>query len=71
MGNRSAVAFLLGLAGIAAAASLSLSLSLSPQTAHAAVPDYRVVQIPSPQPQANSNFGERLRALGDVDGDHG
>ncbi|MGH2898967.1 MAG: integrin alpha, partial [Solirubrobacteraceae bacterium] len=37
--------------------------------AHAAVPDYQAVELPSPGVQAASNFGERLRALGDVDGD--
>ncbi|HEV2787239.1 MAG TPA: hypothetical protein VGV67_12655, partial [Solirubrobacteraceae bacterium] len=37
--------------------------------ARAAVPDYQVLTIPSPQPQASSSFGERLRSLKDVDGD--
>jgi hypothetical protein len=37
--------------------------------AHAALPEHRVVTIAPPLLQPNSNFGERLRALQDVDGD--
>ena len=55
----------LGLLGIAAAGLISLV----PAPAHAAVPDYQVFELPSPQTQASGNFGERLRTLGDVNGD--
>ncbi|MDQ3090941.1 MAG: FG-GAP-like repeat-containing protein [Actinomycetota bacterium] len=37
--------------------------------AQAAVPEYDVFEIPSPQPQEGGLFGERMRTLGDVDGD--
>ncbi len=37
--------------------------------AQAAVPEYDVFEIPSPQPQQGGLFGERMRTLGDVDGD--
>ncbi len=62
--HRRALALALG-----AAAVLACVWTPQAQRAHAAVPDYRVLPIPSPQPQASSNFGERLRALADVDGD--
>ncbi len=38
-------------------------------TAHAAVPAYQSFEVPAPEPQAAAGFGERLRTLGDVDGD--
>ncbi len=50
--------------GIVAAGLISLAAP-----AHAAVPEYDVFEIPSPQPQEGAFFGERMRTLGDVDGD--
>ena len=50
-------------------AALAAGAGLPPAPATAAVPDYTVVTVPSPQPQASSNFGERVRSLDDVDGD--
>ncbi len=37
--------------------------------AQSALPAYDSFEIPAPQPQAGGGFGERLRALGDVDDD--
>ena len=48
---------------------VAAAISLAAAPAHAAVPDYQVSEVPSPQLQASGNFGERLRALGDVNGD--
>jgi len=55
----------------AALVAALLGLAVAPWAAPAqvAVPDYQVVELPSPAPQAGSNFGERMRTLGDVDGD--
>ncbi len=44
-------------------------ISLAPALAHAQVPEYQTFEVLAPQPQANANFGERLRTLADVDGD--
>ena len=62
-GNRPASALMLALAAIAAAAALV------PAQASAEIPAYTVTTVPAPQPQASSNFGERLRAIGNIDGD--
>ncbi len=43
-------------------------IASAPATA-APVPEYTVRTVPSPTPQASSNFGERLRTLADVNGD--
>lgn len=43
-------------------------ISLVAATAHAAVPEYEVFEIASPQPQQAAAFGERMRTIGDVDG---
>ena len=47
------------------------ALSAWPAAAHAqaAVPAYKSFEVPAPEPQAGAAFGERLRALGDVDDD--
>jgi hypothetical protein len=61
--NRPASALTLALAAIAAAAWIALV----PAQASADIPAYTVTTVPAAQPQASSNFGERLRAIGDID----
>jgi len=56
------------LSGLAAVAAIAWAF-LATAPAHAVVPDHQVSEVPAPDPQASSNFGERLRTLGDVDGD--
>jgi hypothetical protein len=63
-GYRSSAALL---AVVAVAAATCCWLMATP--AHAAVPAYQTFEVPAPQPQAGAGFGERLRALGDVDAD--
>ena len=61
--NRSSRRVLLGLAVLVAVGATA------PASGTAATPDYTVLTVPSPQPQASSNFGERVRAHADVNGD--
>jgi len=42
---------------------------LTPAMAHAVIPAYQSFEVLAPQPQAGAAFGERLRALGDVNDD--
>ncbi|MDQ3677398.1 MAG: integrin alpha, partial [Actinomycetota bacterium] len=53
------------LLGIAAVGALSSAAA----QAQAPVPEHRVFELPAPVAQANATFGERIRALGDVNGD--
>ncbi len=51
------------------ALAVTASAGLTGATAQAAVPAYRSFEVPAPQLQAGANFGERLRAIRDIDGD--
>ena len=61
--NRPSRRLLLGSAAAVA------GVGLAPLAAGAVVPEYTVLTVPSPQPQASSNFGERVRSLADVNDD--
>ncbi len=58
-------------AALLAVVGAAAALSAWPAAAHAqaAVPAYKSFEVPAPEPQAGAAFGERLRALGDVDDD--
>ncbi|MEJ7894454.1 MAG: hypothetical protein WKF94_17625 [Solirubrobacteraceae bacterium] len=53
------------IAGVAASATAWPAAA----AAQSAIPAYDVFEVPAPEPQAGAGFGERLRALGDVDND--
>lgn len=56
-------------AGALALAALAAAAAFEAPHAAAAVADYTFVTIPPPVLQASSNFGERVRAIGDIDDD--
>ncbi len=56
------------LAGVVGAVAATCA-SLTAANAGAAVPAYQTFEVPAPQVQAAAGFGERLRALGDVNDD--
>lgn len=56
-------------AGALALAALAAGAAFGAPHAAAAVADYTFVTIPPPVLQASSNFGERVRAIGDIDDD--
>lgn len=61
--NRSSQKLMLGLVALVAGGGIASA------PASAAVPEYTVRTVPSPTPQASSNFGERVRTLADVNAD--